>query len=128
MIPAETRYETHDQELLAIIVAFKHWRHYLSGAAHVIDVLTDHNNLVAFTKLKQLNGRQARWAISLSEYDFAIQHRPGAKNPADAPSRRPDYEPGEKEVTDNLNALLPTLHHKLRLLRGTGSSIKGYSN
>ena len=29
MIPAETRYETHDSELLAIVEAFKTWKHYL---------------------------------------------------------------------------------------------------
>ena len=27
MIPAERNYETHDQELLAIVTAFKQWRH-----------------------------------------------------------------------------------------------------
>ena len=32
MIPAETRYETHDGELLAIVEAFKTWRHYLEGS------------------------------------------------------------------------------------------------
>ena len=31
MIPAETRYETHDAELLAIFEAFRNWRHYLEG-------------------------------------------------------------------------------------------------
>ena len=31
MIPAETRYETHNGELLAIVEAFKTWRHYLKG-------------------------------------------------------------------------------------------------
>jgi hypothetical protein len=32
MIPAERNYETHDGELLAIVEAFLHWRHYLQGA------------------------------------------------------------------------------------------------
>ena len=31
MIPAETRYETYDVELLAIVGVFKTWRHYLKG-------------------------------------------------------------------------------------------------
>ena len=42
MIPAECNYETHDQELLAVVLAFKEWRHYLKGAAHAVRVLTDH--------------------------------------------------------------------------------------
>lgn len=29
LIPAETGYETHDQELLAIVAAFKQWRDHL---------------------------------------------------------------------------------------------------
>ena len=45
MIPAETRYETQDGELLAIVEAFKTWRHYLEGCKHEVLVLTDHNNL-----------------------------------------------------------------------------------
>ena len=31
MIPVETKYKTHDGELLAIIEAFKSWRHYLES-------------------------------------------------------------------------------------------------
>ena len=45
MIPVETRYKTHDGELLAIVKAFKTWRHYLEGSQHEIFMLTDHNNL-----------------------------------------------------------------------------------
>ena len=45
MIPAETQYETHDGKLLAIIEAFKTWRHYLEGCKHKMLMLTDHNNL-----------------------------------------------------------------------------------
>ena len=41
IIPAETRYETHDGELLAIVEAFKTWRHYLEGSQHEVLVLTD---------------------------------------------------------------------------------------
>ena len=57
MIPAEQNYETHDQELLAIVTAFKHWRHYLEGSFHSVEVLTDYNNLKYFMRLAQLNGR-----------------------------------------------------------------------
>ena len=113
LIPAETRYETHDQELLAIVAAFKQWRHYLEGSTYTVEVLTDHNNLVAFQKLKSLNGRQARWAIALSGYDFIIVHRPGKGNPADAPSRRPDYAPSLQEINKQASMLLPTLQKKL---------------
>ena len=62
MIPAETRYETHDGELLAIVEAFKTWRHYLEGSQHEVLVLTDHNNLRRFMNTKSLSSRQIRWA------------------------------------------------------------------
>ena len=52
MIPAETRYETHDGELLAIVEAFKTWRHYLEGCKHKVLVFTDHNNLRRFMDTK----------------------------------------------------------------------------
>ena len=63
LISAETRYETHDQELLIIVKTFKHWCHYLKGSMHTVEVLTDHNNLQRFIKVKQLNKKQAQWAM-----------------------------------------------------------------
>jgi len=110
MIPAENNYETHDQELLAIVAAFKQWRHYLEGSAHTVLVKTDHNSLKYFMTKKDLNRRQARWAERLSAFDFEIVYRTGKSNPADGPSRRPDYELPK----DASSTLLPTLQQKLR--------------
>ena len=60
MIPAETKYKTHDSELLAIVKAFKTWRHYLEEFQHGVLILTDHNNLSRFMKTKRLSSRQVR--------------------------------------------------------------------
>ena len=60
MISAETRYKTHDGKLLAIVQAFKTWRHYLEGYKHEVLVLTDHNNLRCFMDTKSLSSRQVR--------------------------------------------------------------------
>ena len=57
--PSERNYATHDQELLAILEAFKCWRHYLEGSQHQTIVLTDHNNLRYFLDSKPLSRRQA---------------------------------------------------------------------
>ena len=119
MIPAERNYETYDQELLAIVTAFKQWRHYLKGSFYPVEVLTDYNNLKYFMRLAQLNGRQAQWAIKLSIFDFFITHRLGKTNPADAPSRQPDYW-GENK---SLSQLLPTLQHKLTMIGSLASPI-----
>src|SRR5438045_7595086 len=43
-------------------------------------------------KQPKINGRQARWLVYLTPYDFVIKHRPGTLNPADGPSRRHDYK------------------------------------
>ncbi len=74
IISAETRYETHDGELLAIVKAFKTWRHYFKGYKHEVLVLTDHNNLQYFMDTKSLSSRQVRWAQELSRYHFRIDY------------------------------------------------------
>ena len=98
MIPAKTRYETHDNELLAIVEVFKTWRHYLKGCKHEVLVLTDHNNLRQFMDTKSLSSRQVRWAQELSRYHFRIDYRQGKANgAADALSRFPQRSQDEEE-------------------------------
>ena len=117
MIPVEQAYETHDQELLAIVAVFKAWRHYLEGSPYPIEVWSDHNNLRGFMKVKTLNQWRARWALQLVAYDFEIFHRAGKTNPKDGPLRRPDYEQDSPMNTK----LLPTLQNKLALSSGKKS-------
>ena len=50
MIPAETRYKTHDDELLAIAEVFKTWQYYLEGCKHEVLVLTITTTFVASWK------------------------------------------------------------------------------
>ena len=47
---------------------------------------------------KTLNRREARWWERLSGLDLSIEYRPGRLNPADAPSRRPDYEDHARDL------------------------------
>ena len=42
---AETNYEIHDKELLAIMEAFKEWKRYLWGEEEPVTVYTDHQNV-----------------------------------------------------------------------------------
>ena len=74
MILIETRYETYDSELLAIIKAFKTWRYYLKGFWHGILVLTNHNNFRRFIDIKNLSSKQVYWAQELSCYYFQINY------------------------------------------------------
>lgn len=88
----ELNYPIHDKELMAIIEAFKEWKHYLSGTNHQVKVYTDHKNLTYFTTTKELNRRQTRWSEFLADFNFQIIYRKGSENGrADALSRRADH-------------------------------------
>ena len=88
-IDAESRYDAHDKEMLAVVKAFKEWRSELEGSAHQIQVLSDHKNLQYFMNERVLSDRQARWMEYLSRFDFKIRYIPGRENAeADALSRR----------------------------------------
>jgi len=90
--PAELNYDIHDKELLAIVVAMEQWRVYLKGSTYLVQVWTDHKNLIYFTTTKVLNRRQVRWAETLASYNFVISYRKGLENArADALSRQTDY-------------------------------------
>ncbi|QRW23041.1 Retrotransposable element Tf2 protein [Rhizoctonia solani] len=53
--PAEKNYNIFDKELLAVIRAFKEWRHLLEGSELPVQVLTDHKNLEYFSTSQSLN-------------------------------------------------------------------------
>ncbi|QRW17432.1 Retrotransposable element Tf2 protein [Rhizoctonia solani] len=91
--PAKKNYNIFDKELLAVIRAFKEWRHLLEGLELPVQVLTDHKNLEYFSTSQSLNKQQIRWANFLVDYNFQIIYRPGAQNKkADILSRRYDLE------------------------------------
>jgi hypothetical protein len=112
MLPAERNYDIYDKELLAVIDALKHWRHYLQDTVYPVEVWTDHRNLEYFLQTKTLTRRQARWALLISSYDIVIIYKSGKSNSkADALSRRPDFQPmgGDQDLN---RALLKTSHFK----------------
>ncbi|KAE8269715.1 hypothetical protein A4X09_0g2624 [Tilletia walkeri] len=106
LAPAEKNYTAYDKEMLAIVEGLRQFRHRCHGCASPLTILTDHRNLVYFQQAQRLNDRQARWQEQLAEFDFVIEHLAGNKNPADPPSRRPDY--GAASDNDHrLQTLLP---------------------
>ncbi|KAK3568022.1 hypothetical protein QTP86_028613, partial [Hemibagrus guttatus] len=60
LMSAEVNYDVGNRELLAIKAALEEWRHWLEGARHPFQVLTDHRNLEYLRGAKRLNPRQAR--------------------------------------------------------------------
>ncbi len=104
LLNAEINYAVHDKELLAIVASFTHWRHYLVGSAFSITVYCDHKNLTFFRVKRLLKQRHARWAETLSEFNFQLHYVPGNQNAAaDALSRREGLAPeeGDKQHTYN---------------------------
>ncbi|KAK3507110.1 hypothetical protein QTP70_007821 [Hemibagrus guttatus] len=86
---AETNYDVGNRELLAIKAVLEEWRHWLEGARHLFQVLTDHRNLKYLCGAKCLNPRQARWALFFTHFLFMVSYCPGSKNSkADALSRQ----------------------------------------
>ena len=74
----ERNYSTTERELLAVVAAVDHFKHYIDGSHFT--VVTDHSSLKWLSKLENPTGRLARWATRLSQYDFDIVHKKGALN------------------------------------------------
>jgi hypothetical protein len=55
--PAESNYEIHDKELLAIIRAIKEWKGELIKVKDPFIVLSDHKNLQYFMTTRKLSER-----------------------------------------------------------------------
>jgi hypothetical protein len=100
----EQNYDIHDKEMLAIMRALSEWRHYLEGATHKVEILTDHKNLEYFMGAKKLNQRQARWSLELSHFDFVLKHHPRCSS--DKPNLLPRHSDYETGVNDNDNHVL----------------------
>ncbi|KAK3537472.1 hypothetical protein QTP70_012051 [Hemibagrus guttatus] len=106
---AEVNYDVGNRELLAIKAALDEWRHWLEGARHPFQVLTDHRNLEYLRGAKRLNPRQARWALFFTWFQFTVSYRPGSKNgKADALSRQSEGagDLGQPELILPATALL----------------------
>ncbi|KAI5057801.1 hypothetical protein GOP47_0027816, partial [Adiantum capillus-veneris] len=84
----ETRWTTHEKEMLAVVHCLRKWRHYVQDK-HT-KVYTDNISLKYFQTQPKLTPKQARWQDTLAEYDIEIIHKPGSTNVMpDALSRMP---------------------------------------
>jgi hypothetical protein len=85
---AESNYSITELECLAVVRSVKLFRPYLYGRA--FDIITDHAVLKSLMTRPNLAGRLHRWSLTLLEYEFTIEYRPGTTNVvADALSRAP---------------------------------------
>ena len=60
MQPAKKNYRVDESEILVIVEAYKHWRHYLEGVTYKVHMITNHCNLRIFFTTKNLTRCKAR--------------------------------------------------------------------
>jgi len=75
MNPLQKQYCATRRELLAVISALQHFRHYLIG--NKVILRTDHYSLKWLKTFKIPEGIMACWIETLAEFDIEIEHRPG---------------------------------------------------
>ena len=74
----ETRYSTFDRELLAIVLAIKHFKHLLLSRRFTVQ--SDHKPLLHVMSMKTPTPRQERQISYLSAFDFEIKYISGTDN------------------------------------------------
>jgi len=75
MNQAQRNYCATRRELLAVVSALQHFRHYLLG--NKVILRTDHHSLKWLKTFNKPEGILARWVETLAEFDLEIEHRPG---------------------------------------------------
>ena len=90
----QRNYSPTEQECLALVWAGNKFRSFLHG--HQFTLHTDHNPLVWLRKIKQPSGCLAQWIMTLEEYQYEIEYRPGKLHDnADFMSRLEEEEEAE---------------------------------
>ena len=74
----QVRYPVYDKKFLAIIHAYRTWKHYLLGADSVVK--TDHYSLKFIFTQPVMNSRQGRWVEYLANFHMTIEYVPGLQN------------------------------------------------
>ena len=99
--PTKQNYNIYERELLAVMKALAHWRHYLGWTKTSFIIHTDHANLQYWKSPRNLNCHIARWHADLQEYDYILEYIPGKTNTtANALSRPPGKDHGEEDNKD----------------------------
>ena len=74
----ERRYSATDKEALAVVLACRHFHHYLWGNRFTI--FTYHQPLTSIFKRKTKSPRMNRWILEMREYNYEIHYVKGKDN------------------------------------------------
>lgn len=84
----------------------KKFRPYLEGQKFLLR--TDNRALVWLNKFKEDRSKLTRWALTLQEYDFTVEHVPGIENfLPDSLSRNPVPDTYSDSIVSDLFPPLP---------------------
>src|SRR5437867_6074386 len=113
---AEFNYSTVERECLALVYAFKQYRHYIFGRKVFVE--SDHKPLSWLQTAQSKNNRLQKWSIFLSEFDYEVTWIKGRDNGcADFLSRKDEIEATPKisptpPISSDLPLSLPKLSNK----------------
>ena len=129
---AEEKYSLNELELLGVVWALEHFKHYLLG--HHFIVQTDHRALLSILKERSSKihqSRLTRWYDRLIPFNFTIEHIAGTKmGLADYMSRNPS-KPAKPQSTYDENfiiAQIDVIKETLQILRKRGRPKKHNNN
>ena len=77
---SQAKYSTIEKELLALILALKHFEIYISAGPGPLRVFSDHNPLKYVNRFKNHNKRLMNWSLFLQDYNIIIEHIRGKDN------------------------------------------------
>ena len=83
----EIHYSAYERELLGIVWAIGHWKHYFQGP-HPIVIQTNHAPLRHLPNQTSFKSRVWRWLAVFHGCNFDIRHIPGKENPTDSLSHQ----------------------------------------
>ena len=128
----QRNYSITEKELLAVILAFRHFAPYLRGRQ--FDLITDHQALKWLIDQKEPQGRLARWLMAVQEYQFTVIYKPGRLHSNVDPLSRINHEEVDEEEqlicpemfaldedTDRSDSTQPLLFNELKELQGKDS-------
>ena len=116
--PTESNYSNIKCELLGLLFAVTHFKHFTYGGP--IHIITDHKPLVSLLRksLVNLSPRLTRMLIQLLDYILHVTYQPGAQmHLSDAISRLSTHGNSKGTTIENLDVLI----HVIKELTGFNS-------
>lgn len=121
--PTQRRYSAQERELLGLLLALQHWKHWVQGTE--VTVVTDHESLKGLGTKTDHPPRIMRFLDAIEHYGVRIVYRPGKANVlADYLSRPPSdeavepaYPVQDEEEEGALDSSMEQIQHPHQLNR-----------